>query len=250
MKERTKGFITGFLVCVLLVGAAVPAAAAVYDKVVSIYYRDVKVRLDGDEIILKDAQGRRIEPFLMDGTTYLPLRGVSSALDLDVKWDGSTKTVDLFTEYAGKGLDWDSFYSLVANKVHTCKYVLSDGPEYQPFIGEYNTSFLQDGSVYVRHWDGDYQYVSGFRGEWYVEDGYLNIVYEDPFYDGNVRDIYKVKKNNGGFSVEYVSGQGILVPSGEVDKRSTAEFKKDETKTQYDIRMAVESYLQDKGEIE
>lgn len=60
-------------------------------------YADIKIQLDGKELIPMDANGKYVEPFIIDGTTYLPVRGIASALRLDVGWDGATKTVLLTT---------------------------------------------------------------------------------------------------------------------------------------------------------
>ena len=45
----------------------------------------------------RDVNGNAIEPFIIDGTTYLPVRGISSALGLGVDWDQNTHTVKLST---------------------------------------------------------------------------------------------------------------------------------------------------------
>ncbi len=64
-------------------------------KNVEITYRDIKVVLDGVQLELVNANGEKVEPFIMNGTTYLPLRVVSEALELDVAWDAATSTVGL-----------------------------------------------------------------------------------------------------------------------------------------------------------
>lgn len=60
-------------------------------------YNDIKITLDGQEITPLDANGNSVEPFIIDGTTYLPVRGIASALGLDVNWDQTSKTVQLST---------------------------------------------------------------------------------------------------------------------------------------------------------
>ena len=80
MKERTKGFVAGFLLCALLIGLGIPVGAATYKKAVEVYYRDIKLTVDSQEVTPKDAQGNKVEPFIMNGTTYLPVRGIASAL--------------------------------------------------------------------------------------------------------------------------------------------------------------------------
>ena len=64
-------------------------------KKLDVAYRDIKIALDGRRIDLKDAAGNTVEPFVSEGTTYLPLRAVASALGLTVGWDGATSTVTL-----------------------------------------------------------------------------------------------------------------------------------------------------------
>lgn len=64
-------------------------------KAVEITFRDIKVTLDGDVLKLVNAQGETVEPFILDGTTYLPLRTISEALGLEVSWDAATSTVGL-----------------------------------------------------------------------------------------------------------------------------------------------------------
>lgn len=62
---------------------------------VSATYRDIAIIIDGVPLIPTDAAGNVVEPFLIDGTTYLPVRAISEALDLSVSWDNATSTVSL-----------------------------------------------------------------------------------------------------------------------------------------------------------
>ena len=78
------------LVAALLVGAAV-GAVNITKKTVEINYRNIKLVVDGVEVSTAS------EPFIMDGTTYLPVRAVGEALGKEVNWDGETGTV-----YIGK----------------------------------------------------------------------------------------------------------------------------------------------------
>jgi hypothetical protein len=45
----------------------------------------------------KDANGNPVEAFMYNGTTYLPVRAISSAFDKSIVWDGETSGV-----YIGK----------------------------------------------------------------------------------------------------------------------------------------------------
>ena len=57
--------------------------------------------LDGRTLDLTDSRGNEVEPFTIDGTTYLPLASISKALGMDVRWDADTNTVILNTKGTG-----------------------------------------------------------------------------------------------------------------------------------------------------
>lgn len=80
--------------CLAFVMAS-PALALQATQNIEITYRGITITLDGQEIVPVDADGNSVEPFLYNGTTYLPVRGVANALSLDVAWDGTTNTVTL-----------------------------------------------------------------------------------------------------------------------------------------------------------
>lgn len=90
-----KSFIMGVLVTVMVLGLALPAAASVGTKTAQLYYNNIKIRLNGTELTPKDATGKEVEPFVIGGTTYLPVRAIGEALGLNVGWDGKTSTVIL-----------------------------------------------------------------------------------------------------------------------------------------------------------
>ncbi len=83
---------------VLLLTLGVTAFATNGSKNADLFYRDINISLNGTEITPKDANGNVVEPFIIDGTTYLPVRAVAEALGLDVGWDGETSTVILSNE--------------------------------------------------------------------------------------------------------------------------------------------------------
>lgn len=89
MKKYVIGFTTGLLVGTMTVGAF----AATGSQNIRATYKDIKVAVNNTVVSLKDAQGRTVEPFVYNGTTYLPVRGVATALGQQVSWDASTNTV-------------------------------------------------------------------------------------------------------------------------------------------------------------
>ena len=76
----------------------VPEGAVLYSVEAVLKYPGITILLDGETLVPKDVTGKVVDPFVIDGTTYLPIRAVASALGLGVDWDGSTKTVLLYSD--------------------------------------------------------------------------------------------------------------------------------------------------------
>lgn len=88
----------GLLTLLLTLALAGVAYATVGQKPATLDYTDIKISLNGTEIVPKDVNGNAVEPFAIEGTTYLPVRAVADALGLEVGWDQDTKTVILSTK--------------------------------------------------------------------------------------------------------------------------------------------------------
>jgi hypothetical protein len=54
-------------------------------KQIEATYRDIKIVLFGNEITPTDVNGNPVEPVIIDGTTYRPLRGVLESLGYEVR---------------------------------------------------------------------------------------------------------------------------------------------------------------------
>lgn len=98
MKGRANGFISGVLFTLVFVSLISTAFATKGRVAVNVDYNDIRVTLDGEAVALVDANGNAVEPFAINGTTYLPVRAVANALGLEVGWDQETATVLLNTE--------------------------------------------------------------------------------------------------------------------------------------------------------
>ena len=104
MKRNWKVALAGALAVTALVGTmTVSSFATVGRKTAYLDYQNMKVTLNGEELDLRDGKGNRVEPFTIDGTTYLPLAAVSRALGIDVAWDADNKTVVLTTDDTDDG---------------------------------------------------------------------------------------------------------------------------------------------------
>lgn len=95
MKSSVRSFISGVLVTLVFFSMIGTAFATKGKRTVDIDYNDIQVTLDGQTVALVDANGNPVEPFAINGTTYLPVRAVADALGLEVGWEQETSTVIL-----------------------------------------------------------------------------------------------------------------------------------------------------------
>lgn len=94
MKRQWKGFISGMLVSTMLL-SLVASAYATYQRQATLDYTGINITLNGQTVTPTDANGNPVEPFAIDGTTYLPVRAIANAMGLGVAWEQSTQTVKL-----------------------------------------------------------------------------------------------------------------------------------------------------------
>lgn len=87
--QRMKDVCLGATVAVLVMGAAPAAYAKVANMDIPVMFNNIKIVVDGKE--LKTDK----EPFIYEGTTYLPVRAVGEAVGKNVTWDAASKTVIL-----------------------------------------------------------------------------------------------------------------------------------------------------------
>ncbi len=102
MKKINKpGYIALGMVLALIIGMATPAFAVSKDvsKQITAYFtsggKSISVYINGNKITPIDGNGNEVYPFTVDGTTYLPVRAVASALGKTVTWDGTTASVKI-----------------------------------------------------------------------------------------------------------------------------------------------------------
>lgn len=134
MKERLKGMIVGLLVGTTIAGGTVWAATGM--KTIDVMYDNIKIYMDGELVEPKDANGQTVEPFIYNGTTYLPVRAVGNAIGKEVNWDGVEKVVYLGAKPGN-----------VENWLDVCgPYQYKDGEEYRLTENKY---FTMSGNKYT-----------------------------------------------------------------------------------------------------
>ncbi len=88
--EKTKHITCGVVMGAML-ATAVPATASQITKSIQATYNNIKIIVDGQQV----STNKNNEPFIYNGTTYLPIRAVGEAVGKQVSWDGKTNTVYL-----------------------------------------------------------------------------------------------------------------------------------------------------------
>ncbi len=96
MNAHWKSFAAGIVAATVASNMVIPAFAATA-KQLTAQYNDIKVTLNGHTIEPEDANGKIVEPFTVDGTTYLPVRAIANALGFAVNWDEASHTINIST---------------------------------------------------------------------------------------------------------------------------------------------------------
>ncbi len=137
-KGKLKGAVAGFLAAALLVGGGVFAAQR--SEMIEVFYDDIEIYVDGQKVDPKDANGQTVQPFIYNGTTYLPVRAVGNAIGKDVAWDGVEKVVYLGT----KPGDADNWLNVCAPYQVTNweKYTLADNQYFVMSGNKYSNGFV------------------------------------------------------------------------------------------------------------
>ena len=89
MKKSVKNCILSSL----LIGASLLSPSASFAELIDVAKNPVTVYVDGQTV--------NADNFILNGTTYVPLRAVSESLGAEVLYDGSTSTVQINNSYNG-----------------------------------------------------------------------------------------------------------------------------------------------------
>ena len=65
-------------------------------RTIQAHYPGITIYVNDQAIQPKDANGKVVEPFIVDGTTYLPVRAIGNALGCEVDWKPETNSVYLW----------------------------------------------------------------------------------------------------------------------------------------------------------
>lgn len=208
----TKGFIVGSICTAILLTGVSSFATGSMLKNISVAYENIKVAVDGETVELKDSRGERVEPFIHDGTTYLPVRALGEILGKEVDWDGKTKTVHLGKSGVGEAGDEFTYLTEKVNAVTDSGRIYGLGEERKMEMGgkTYNTGIdtgLLGPNYAYFYLEGKYTEITGEIGSMYTgrAENYLKI-----FLDG---ELYKRIKIAGD-----KAPQKVTIPVSGVDE--------------------------------
>lgn len=88
---KKKKMVIAFVVMlsILILPAAQYSHASVLKKTVDAWYRDIKIVANGTQVQMP------LEPFIMNDSTYVPVRAISEILGKNVAWDGATSSITI-----------------------------------------------------------------------------------------------------------------------------------------------------------
>lgn len=142
LNEKMKHITCGVVMGVIL-ATAVPATAAQVTKSISVAYNNIKIVVDGQQI----STDKNNEPFIYNGTTYLPIRAVGQAVGKQVSWDGNTNTVYLGDSPVSSG----------------AQYLVDVCPPYEKGAIRLEDRVVMQGKSYLKTiWLNKYQNRSGY----------------------------------------------------------------------------------------
>lgn len=195
-KDKLKGFLAG-AICVSVLGMT--AFAEPVTRQLNAAFDNIKIKINGEEIIPKDTAGNAVEPFIVDGTTYLPVRTVGEALGKDVSWDGTNKTVSIDDKTGSRPDDGEQeeipaktvtvsnaeeLVDAIDSNVHI---ILKDGKYNLSAVKDKKTEFVNAKAYFKTCYDGEEFFLNGVqnltiegsgpeRAEIIVEPRYANVL--------------------------------------------------------------------------
>ena len=125
---KYKQFIIGIIVGAILFSTVTVFAGT---QTIEAFFNNIKISIDGKAVELKDANGNAIEPFIHEGTTYLPVRAIAEALGMEVKFNETTNTVELTKVKEAKNLE-----NLIELSPEATASILKQNPEVRDTIDE------------------------------------------------------------------------------------------------------------------
>lgn len=187
----------------------------------NVFADNISVYVDNEQVQLTNAIGSNVYPFIQNGTTYVPLRGISETLDCDVVWDGSNNTILIYKEKQSDNLVFRN------NSDEIQLYVDNQLVELKDANGAIVKPFIKDGTTYVPlrgvsqvlgcwvRWNGQTKTVSIYMNEVPPEGVSLS---ENKPYETN---IYIASYLKAGF---YYGDEGKYIEKNSIQYTNAIQF--------------------------
>ena len=138
-----KAFVSGVVVTAVALQCGTFAYGKWMEEKISVIYQNIRVTVADKELTTSN------EPFIYNGTTYLPVRDVAEAVGKKVSWDNEKKIVRLYDSDAGESTKPDQ--KETSNQ--DCFTVSNLKTDY--FAGTYRVY----GEI-TNHYDRDFEFVA------------------------------------------------------------------------------------------
>ncbi len=181
MKKRLQGLVAGVMVGVILTSGV--AIAANTTTLYNVLTHGVKIVIDGEKLTPTDVNGNIVEPIIYNGTTYLPVRAVATAIGKAVYWDGPNYTVylgDMNGRLQHPTVELEDMVSINEKVYVTEKLKDNYGNRYSRAISnEYSSYYKHEYLLNMKY--------SSFKGTLYIPEGTNNddVGYLQIIADGN-----------------------------------------------------------------
>ena len=109
MKNRLITFAAGMLTALALSAVTLPTLAS--DGAFTLTAYPVSIEVNGTAFTPTDANGKAVDVFTVNGTTYVPLRAIAETLGFEASYDGGKNLVSITTPAASTG-DFTSQWEL------------------------------------------------------------------------------------------------------------------------------------------
>ena len=181
MKEQIK---KRLIALILLILFTIPTAFSAQLNMKQITVNSgIKVQIDGSQRVLTDANGKIVEAFEYNGTTYVPLRAIAQNLGCGVGYDEKAKMAIVVAGYNNPG-----FLCLAAQQLTSVYYGI-DMATMMIVDEDYNVK-LSDAQQYADYYGGIYEdacanidLIGSYYPKQYIEEAKNHVKLELENYD-------------------------------------------------------------------
>lgn len=139
MLENKKRIALMIAVLMLVLSFSTTGFASWLDKTIKASYRNITIAVNGVTKTAKNVNGVVVEPFIVDGTTYVPLRGIADILGYQVSFNPTTYKIDI------TGGDVAQLTATIAQQQATIKSLETQLAQYKTMtIAELEAQLLKD----------------------------------------------------------------------------------------------------------